>query len=142
MPDGQTPGFEVVAGEGRKGSGLFARRRFERGDPLYEFDYWSRRLMPIHSTNHSCDPNAGFDPEGMLRALRTIAEGEEITYDYLLYPIAASPWNFECECGSSDCKGWIDARRDLEDIGSIKEDAEQTHAAEDLNSKSAFRRSC
>jgi hypothetical protein len=133
MIDGQTPGYEVVAGEGPKGSGLFATRSFKRDDPLYEFDYWSCSAMPIHSTNHSCDPNAGFDPSGMLRALRTIAAREEITYDYLLYPIPASPWNFACECGSGNCKRWIDARGELEGVGSIKEDAEQLHAAETAN---------
>lgn len=120
MPDGKPPGYEVVAGTGPKGSGLFATRSFERDDPLYQFDYWSRTAMPIHSTNHSCDPNAGFDSEGMLRALRTIAAREEITYNYLLYPIPASPWSFACECGSRDCKGWIDAKRDLEAMKSFK----------------------
>ena len=117
MPDGETPGYEVVAGIGRKGSGLFATRGFERDDPLYEFDYWSRSAMPIHSTNHSCDPNAGFDPDGMLSALRIIATHDEITYNYLHYPIPATPWSFACECGSRNCKGWIDARRDVEAVG-------------------------
>jgi hypothetical protein len=112
MPDGEIPGYEVVAGKGRKGSGLFATRSFECNAPLYQFDYWSRTAMPIHSTNHSCDPNAGFDADGMLRALRTIAAYDEITYDYLRYPIPAAPWNFACECGSRACKGWIDARGD------------------------------
>lgn len=129
MTDDMTPGYEVVAGAGRKGAGLFATRSFERGDALYQFDYWSRSAMPIHSTNHSCDPNAGFDSEGMLRALRAIAAHDEITYDYLLYPIPASPWNFACECGCEDCKGWIDASRDLEAEGDFKEDDEQPHTA-------------
>ncbi len=130
MPDDETPGYEVIAGEGRKGAGLFATRRFERHDPIYRFDYWSSRVMPIHLTNHSCDPNAEFDPEGMLRALRTIAAHEEITYDYLRHPIPASPWNFACECGALNCKGWIDARRDQEARGGVKEDAEPAVAAE------------
>jgi hypothetical protein len=117
MINGETPGVKVVAGEEPKGSGLFATRSFKRDDPIYEFDYWSCSAMPIHSTNHSCDPNAGFDTDGMLRALRTIAAHDEITYDYLLYPIPASPWNFACECGSADCKGWIDARGDLKAVG-------------------------
>ena len=130
MTDDETPGYEVVAGEGPKGSGLFATRRFERNDPLYQFDYWSQAAMPIHSTNHSCDPNAGFDAEGMLRALRTIAARDEITYDYLRYPIPAAPWNFACACGSRDCKKWIDARRDRETVGAFTENTEPVPAAE------------
>ncbi len=67
--------------------------------------------MPIHATNHSCDPNAAFDAEGMLVALRDIAPNEEITFDYLKHPTPASPWNFACRCGSSNCVGWISASR-------------------------------
>lgn len=109
-------GYEIIVGEGRKGAGLFATRGFVIGAALYQLDYWSAVAMPMHSTNHSCDPNAAFDQEGMLRALRAIAPHEEITYDYLLIPIPAAPWNFECACESSNCKGWIDAVRDQEAI--------------------------
>ena len=108
----QSADFEIVAGTGRKGVGLFATRAFARGDALFLFDYWSRPEMPIHSTNHSCDPNASFGPDGMLRALRAIGAHEEVTFDYLIQPIPASPWNFECACGAETCRGWIDAARD------------------------------
>ncbi len=63
--------------------------------------------MPIHVTNHSCDPNATFDRSGMLIALRDIESGEELTYDYLAHPIPASPWDFECDCGVEKCIGWV-----------------------------------
>ena len=93
----------------RKGFGLFATRGFRQGENIYQMDYWSAPLMPMHLTNHSCDPNSSFDQSGMLVALRDIAKDEEITYDYLLHPIPASPWNFECLCRSADCIGWIKA---------------------------------
>ena len=116
MPNAETPGYEIIVGEGPKGAGLFAVRAFACGEALYQFDYWSRVVMPMHATNHSCDPNAAFDETGMLRAMRAIAAHEEITYDYLLHPVPASPWNFECCCGSHNCKGWIDGRRDQDAI--------------------------
>jgi len=101
--------FHVVACDIEKGLGLFTDRAFKSGDIIYPFDYWSQDLMPIHLTNHSCDPNAAFDEAGMLVALRDIDRGEEITYDYLMHPIPAAPWNFKCQCRSAKCVGWIAA---------------------------------
>jgi hypothetical protein len=61
--------------------------------------------------NHSCDPNAWVDAgvadDGQvwatIIALRPIAIGEEITYDYAFPPDLAEP----CRCGSSNCRGLI-----------------------------------
>lgn len=117
-------GYVVIVGKGRKGNGLFATRGFVQGAALYQFDYWSQPIMPIHSTNHSCDPNAAFDQDGMLCAVRAIAPHEEITFDYLLFPIPASPWNFECACESLNCKGWIDAAGEQETMRQLADDAE------------------
>ena len=130
MLDAETSGYEIIVGAGRKGAGLFATRGFALGAALFQFDYWSQAAMPMHSTNHSCDPNAAFDQAGMLRALRAIAPHEEITYDYLLYPIPAAPWNFGCACGARDCKGWIDAVRDLAAVRLLDDEAELALAAE------------
>jgi len=99
--------FEVLRAAHAKGAGLFARRKFRAGEGIYRLDYWSRAQMPIHMTNHSCDPNASFDEGGVLVALREIGPGEEITYDYVAHPLPASPWNFECGCGAEGCVGWI-----------------------------------
>ena len=99
--------FHVVKCDLEKGLGLFTGKRFKAGDIIYRLDYWSQDLMPIHLTNHSCDPNSAFDAAGMLIALRDIDEGEEITYDYLMHPIPAAPWNFKCRCQSEKCVGWI-----------------------------------
>jgi SET domain-containing protein len=57
--------------------------------------------------NHSCDPNLGFlhgDP--VLHALRDIAVGEELTWDYST-SIADPGWSLECACGSDNCRGLV-----------------------------------
>ena len=84
--------FHIVDGQDGKGRGLFASRRFAKGEAIYPFDYWSEEEMPMHATNHSCDPNGSFNDAGMLVALRQIDQGEEITFHYLRHPIPASPW--------------------------------------------------
>jgi SET domain-containing protein len=101
--------FEVLEKHPEKGVGLFAIKRFVAGENIYRFDYWSKEQMPIHSTNHSCQPNASFNEKGFLVASRPIEKGEEITFNYLVHPLPASPWNFKCECESDNCIGWIDA---------------------------------
>ncbi len=62
--------------------------------------------------NHSCDPNtevvSRWDVEKQTVvawwvALRAIAPGEEITYDYAFVADAAEP----CACGSASCRGLI-----------------------------------
>lgn len=61
--------------------------------------------------NHSCDPNceidSGIDPHGriwaVLEAIRDIAPGEELTFDYAFAPEYAIP----CRCGAVNCRGVI-----------------------------------
>jgi SET domain-containing protein len=103
--------FHIRDDPNHKGRGLFASRMFVKDEAIYPLDYWSQALMPIHVTNHSCDPNAAFNEQGMLIALREIKENEEITYDYLRQPIPASPWDFACECKSAGCIKWIKATK-------------------------------
>lgn len=108
MPHSSLEKFQVLQKNHLMGVGLFATRKYAIGESIYRFDYWSQKQMPIHVTNHSCDPNASFDADGMLLAVRAIEPGEEITYDYVAHPIPASPWNFECACGAENCVGWVD----------------------------------
>jgi uncharacterized protein len=57
--------------------------------------------------NHSCDANAGFlDGTPVLYALRDIAAGEEICWDYST-SIAEPGWTLACRCGSDSCRGII-----------------------------------
>ncbi len=99
--------FQIVEYPTNKNKALLAARKFMAGEEIYPFDYWSQEITPMHLTNHSCDPNAGFNDAGMLIAIHDIEVGEEITYDYLKHPVPASPWNFECLCGAVNCRGWI-----------------------------------
>jgi SET domain-containing protein len=64
--------------------------------------------------NHSCEPNC----EAVVRrgrifivALRSIAPGEELTYDYLLdlpgRHTAAVKRRYPCRCGAASCRGTL-----------------------------------
>jgi uncharacterized protein len=59
--------------------------------------------------NHSCDPNAeveaGLEDGGWARivAIRPIAAGDELTYDYGFTADVAEP----CACGARHCRGFI-----------------------------------
>ena len=56
--------------------------------------------------NHSCAPNAGLSGQISLVALRDIAAGEEITYDYAMTDGSAYD-EFPCGCGASTCRGRV-----------------------------------
>ena len=57
--------------------------------------------------NHSCEPNAGFTTgEPALYALRDIAAGEQIAWDYST-SIAEAGWTLDCLCGSPLCRKTI-----------------------------------
>ncbi|MBS0478991.1 MAG: SET domain-containing protein [Proteobacteria bacterium] len=56
--------------------------------------------------NHSCAPNAGlrFTDRGVfLIAIRDIAAGEEVTWDYST-TLAQSNWHMICRCHAPDCR--------------------------------------
>lgn len=62
--------------------------------------------------NHSCDPNCalyfenGQYDELVLRAIRNIRQGEELSFDYGTI-MFNEPTRFHCECGSPKCRGMI-----------------------------------
>jgi len=61
---------------------------------------------PADYVNHSCQPNAGLSGQIVLLALRDIAAGEEVCYDYATSD--SCPYHeFECACGSPQCRGWV-----------------------------------
>ena len=63
--------------------------------------------------NHSCEPNGYMNIEELtVRALKDIAPGEEITFNYLATESEmAVPFN--CICGSANCFGFIQGRNFL-----------------------------
>ena len=61
--------------------------------------------------NHSCAPNAGlrFEDDGpVLIALRAIAPGEEIAWDYST-TLSDEEWTMRCACGAAECRGTVAA---------------------------------
>ncbi|HEU5007493.1 MAG TPA: SET domain-containing protein [Jatrophihabitantaceae bacterium] len=96
-PANVRPGPSVIAGQG-----LFASAPIDTGTPVPE---------AIATANHSCDPNLWWSGDELV-ALREIAAGEELTYDYatdgpagVLGPGAL----LRCNCGSMRCRGLIEA---------------------------------
>jgi uncharacterized protein len=122
---------------GKGGKGVFATERVEKGEILtvwggivvpgsrfFEFTDYARThsiqveedlyLMPLTGDdpadyfNHSCDPNAGLYGQISLVAMRVIEKGEEVCFDYAMSD--SNPYDeFECSCGSPNCRGKITA---------------------------------
>ena len=63
---------------------------------------------PTNFTNHSCDPNAGYDGADAIVALREIATGEEIRMDYGTFSFSFDH-AFTCRCGAKSCRGRVTA---------------------------------
>ena len=56
--------------------------------------------------NHCCDPNCETEEEGgriFIRAIRDIAAGEELTYEYNLHD--SDDDDCDCYCGARQCRG-------------------------------------
>lgn len=78
--------------------------------------------------NHSCAPNAGlrFLASGVfLVALRDIAPGEEIAWDYST-TLADPAWQMPCRCGAASCRGTIGA------FATLPADRQQWYRARNL----------
>lgn len=116
------------------GKGVFAQRKFFSGEKILEFhgktftfeelpkpyESVSDHYMQIGETlymgpsgefddylNHSCEPNSGIRGEGgalLLIAIRDIAPGEEITWDYSTHLHENFGWTMECGCASTNCR--------------------------------------
>lgn len=53
--------------------------------------------------NHSCNPNAGLAGQIVVVAMRDIAVGEEVCFDYAMSD--GSPYDeFDCSCGVTNCR--------------------------------------
>lgn len=112
------------------GQGVFADRAYAAGEEILVFagpemstaeaeaaglrrhclDIGAGRQLyvdpPARFLNHSCDPNAGFRGAVTLAALRPIAAGEEIRFDYSTCMPDAG-WSLECRCGGRGCRGLV-----------------------------------
>jgi len=132
------PGLEVRPLLGLPGLGVFATRRFEAGELLVvwggrivtgaelerlpaEKRIWMlqvdenlfqltdpNEIGAADHVNHSCDPNAGILGHIALVSLHTILPGEEVCFDYATTD-STHHCEFECWCGSAECRGWVRA---------------------------------
>jgi hypothetical protein len=53
--------------------------------------------------NHSCAPNAGMQGQIVLVAMRAIAPGEQVCFDYAMTD-GSDYDEFECHCGAPNCR--------------------------------------
>lgn len=56
--------------------------------------------------NHSCEPNLGLQGQIVYVALRDIAIGEELTFDYAMNDDDPDEI-MKCECGTPSCRGVV-----------------------------------
>ncbi|MFE6738013.1 SET domain-containing protein-lysine N-methyltransferase [Streptomyces tubercidicus] len=90
----------------------------------------------VRYLNHSCAPNVYVDTHLMhVRALRPIAEGEELTF---FYP--STEWDmvgpFACLCGAADCLGTVTGARNAE-ANVLRHHALNRHVEERIEAESA-----
>ncbi len=56
------------------------------------------------TTRFSCEPNVWFEDKDVIVAMRDIAKGEELFYDYALSE-SNDFIQLDCLCGSAQCRG-------------------------------------
>jgi len=113
---------------GGRGTGVLAAVAIAQGENVLTFHGSSVRSRGAHTlqidadahlevdppgrfVNHSCDPNCGVREGLTLVALRDIAAGEEVTFDYAMTEAEMEPMS--CLCGSEKCRGTIAGYRAL-----------------------------
>jgi SET domain-containing protein len=82
--------------------GRFITYLFSCGDKGMVIDGFGTAMF----INHSCDPNCETeDTDGrvFVMAIRDIAAGEELTYEYHLFD--SDDEDADCHCGSARCRG-------------------------------------
>jgi hypothetical protein len=104
---------ETVAGFGGSciaGAGLIALSAEQQGrsiqidEDLYMVG--SAFAESADMVNHSCSPNCGIVAGVLVVAMRDIAVGEELVYDYAMTDGGLDD-EFECACGAPNCRGKI-----------------------------------
>jgi SET domain-containing protein len=125
------PGLKVVS-LGSRGRGVVAERNFKQGEVIAiwrgsiitkreaialsesersqllqvdedSFLVTNKALLTVDYINHSCEPNCGFTDGTTLVAMREIAAGEAVTFDYAMSD-TTTIFDFDCWCGSTTCR--------------------------------------
>jgi tyrocidine synthetase-3 len=115
----------LIVRQDHTGEGLYATRNYRCGEVVFEFEHvvWRPErdrhtvehpfgghfFHPILAkTAHSCDPNCRISfPHRAMLAVRSIAPGEPISFDYQSTEHRISH-PFDCLCGSRRCRGRIE----------------------------------
>lgn len=84
------------------GSGLFLDMSFEKGKAIFG----CHEVGLFALINHSCSPNC-LVYHHWICADGNLNPGDELTIDYTKIPFRCSPLEFDCQCGSPDCRGHI-----------------------------------
>lgn len=127
-------GVELRDTPGR-GRGVFATARFSAGDIVMvgviervldgndrHASQIGTNLFVLHAglirwVNHSCDPNCGIHVNASgahdYVAMRDIAVGEEIVFDYAMRNYRVEHFPPRCLCGAHNCRGRITGWADL-----------------------------
>ncbi|KAJ7514756.1 hypothetical protein O6H91_23G058100 [Diphasiastrum complanatum] len=81
--------------------------------------------------NHSCEPNCQTEKWCVngeicigLFAIRDLVQGEEITFDYHYEPVYGAAAK-KCECGSSQCRGYIGGQPPLNPTSIVESESEE-----------------
>jgi hypothetical protein len=129
-------GCELRTGVDDRNDGVFATRDFAAGERvLLGVAGWPAEANHSHANqvsmdewvfedglgpkvNHSCDPNCGVRENPAVGgfdfiALRPIAAGEEITFDYAMRNYVIEHFPPQCLCGADACRGTITGWKDL-----------------------------
>jgi hypothetical protein len=127
-----------IGDAGPKGRGVFAARRIEAGELVWDYsgdekwiqdipsELWQycfqvdydkyvvpRREGPGWFMNHSCEPNCVIMGRTRIVALRRIEQGEEVTFDYSTN-VGWDGFSMECSCGSlNSCRKVVRSYRFL-----------------------------
>lgn len=138
MPDAITKPVSSRLGIGpcALGQGLFARQHFRPAETILDLtgpavpadrarhSEQSFNLLQVgpHTyleleepgvfINHSCEPNVGVVDDTVLIALRDIAPGEEIRFDYST-TMSEQFETMQCRCGTASCRGVVGDFHDL-----------------------------
>jgi uncharacterized protein len=126
-----------VGEAGKKGRGVYATRRIEPGELVWDYsgeerwiedipkEVWQycfqvdydRYVVPEEGSlgwflNHSCEPNCVIMGRTRIVAARRIEPGEEVTFDYSTN-VGWDGFSMRCACGAKGCRKVVRSYRFL-----------------------------
>lgn len=129
-----TEGFKLKQIPG-KGEGVFATQEFKTDETVMvgkikeilpkndshasqiNEKTYARHAGLVPKVNHSCSPNCGIKVNETgahdFVAMKNIAIGEEITFDYVMRNFSIDNFPEQCQCGSLKCRGKVTGWKDL-----------------------------